>query len=244
MTGVQTCALPIYSKGTSLIERIHRGKTYEPKLTNKLVDVLKGVQEPVFLDIGANIGLISLNLLSNIDNLRIYAFEPGPHQYQYLSKTICDNDLSKQVKLYQEALSNKPGVTSFSVHTSKHASGDGILDTGRSGSTKLIDVKCNTLDNWWESIGLTHIDLIKIDSEGAELWILEGARNLLANSKPIICLEINNENLSPYPYNELDILGYLSGLNYILKTIDSIEVNSENIFELVELTDDFIAMPL
>src|SRR5688500_7650871 len=77
-----------YSKGTSIVTRlIHTGK-YEESVCNMLISSLQNVKQPVFIDIGSNVGLISLAVLKSIKDCRIYAFEPSPHPYKLFKRTI------------------------------------------------------------------------------------------------------------------------------------------------------------
>src|SRR4051812_1217277 len=74
-----------YSKGYGLVNRIRFGnpdRVYESHICKKLALELQGQKEKLFLDIGANIGLVSLYILRNVQDSKIYAFEPAPHQYE------------------------------------------------------------------------------------------------------------------------------------------------------------------
>jgi len=233
-----------YTKGTSIINRILTHNMYEQKLTQNIVKALVPIENPVFMDIGANIGLISLNVLSLLPNTKIYAFEPGPHQNSLLEKTIFDNDLNNHVFLIKKALSKSSGQEDFAIHKHKHASGDGLIDTGRAGVSTRAKVEATTLDLWWSSEKTPNIDVVKIDTEGAELWILQGAATFLKNCGPTIFLEINAENLESYPYGAEDIYIYLKECGYMLKTLEGNNITPENIREYLSETQDFIALPL
>lgn len=232
-----------YTRGTSLIKRLYNNATYEPELTWKMLEILKQKEKPHFIDIGANIGLISINIISALPNSIIYAFEPGPHQNELFNQTILDNSLSEKIKLNNNALGEKKGYVDFEVHDSKHVSGDGLMDTGRSGLTKTIKVTMNTLDDWWEKMGKPEIDVVKIDTEGAELWVLNGSSNLLAMNGPVLFLEINNKNLDAYPYTALDIIEFLNSKGYKTETLGGTPVNGSNLDECLNITQDFVAMP-
>ncbi|MBK6526928.1 MAG: FkbM family methyltransferase [Crocinitomicaceae bacterium] len=93
----------------------------------------------------------------------------------------------------------------FLIHNTQDASGDGFLDTGRAGKSKKIKVKTQKLDDWWRLNANPKIDFIKCDTEGAELFVLRGADDLVRHCKPFILLEIFHTNLQKYPYSALDI---------------------------------------
>lgn len=222
-----------YSKGTSLIDRIKsKNVIYEPETCNLIVSGLKGVDKPIFIDIGANIGLISLHTAKYVPNVLIHAFEPGPHQAELFTKTINANNLSETISLHKIALSNTTGYLDFFVHKSQHVSGDGFFDTERAGHiNEKIKVETKTLDQWWDEQNKPFVNLIKIDTEGAELWVLEGAKELIKTCKPIIITEINRPNYINYPYNEYDVLALLHKYNYTVYTENNIIATKVNIEE-------------
>jgi precorrin-6B methylase 2 len=57
------------------------GKIYEENEINIMKELCAGIPGPVIIDVGANIGLMSLNLYEFIPHSKIYAFEPGPFQF-------------------------------------------------------------------------------------------------------------------------------------------------------------------
>lgn len=232
-----------YSRGTSIVESIKNGKTYEPEITKVLYLELSRSKEMTMLDIGANIGLISLNVLSLFPETKIFAFEPGPHQASFFRKTIQQNNLQQSIELHEIALSNKSHHTPFAVHASKDASGDGFFDTGRAGSTRQILLKTTTLDEWWYGKKKPPVNVVKIDTEGAELLVLMGGNDLVKDCRPIIIFEMHAENLKAYPYDYHDILSWFKKRNYLVKTFGDIEVNQSNMPQLLRGVQDYIAKP-
>lgn len=229
-----------YSRGNSLVTRIKSGELYEPEVTKALLKELRDIEQPVFLDIGANIGLITLNILRSVPNARAFAFEPGHHQYSLLQKTVEANRL-ENIRIYNYALGNSSGDRDFAIHNPNHAAGDGFIDTGRSGSARCVVVKVKTLDEWWEESGYPSVNLIKLDTEGAELWVLQGAIGLLEQCKPTILLEISHANLASYPYNAPDVIRFLNESRFTVETIDGKPASPDTIGQLLEDHVDFIA---
>jgi len=228
-----------------LIDHIARTKIYEPEVSHFIVSILQlFTGTPVFVDVGASIGLITLNVLAELPQTLIYAFEPGPHQYSLFKKTIEANNLIDRVILYNEALSSQLDSSLFAVHDTKHSSGDGFLFTGRAKSAQYISVDCQTLDNWWEINNKKNFNLIKIDTEGSELMILQGAKKAIENCKPIIVLEIWPKNLKVYPYGVEDILSWFDEQNYNVYTLNGHIVNSFNIGTYFGSCDTFVGCPI
>lgn len=235
-----------YTKGAGLINRIRFGNTnslYESDLVDSIYTRLKNIENPIFLDIGANIGLISLAILKKVPNVKIFSFEPGYIAYKSFDTTIFANKLLDNVKLFNLALSDKIGSSSFFYHEDSDTSGDGFINTGRSKSlAKKIVIKTDTLDNWFENQNIDKLDLIKIDVEGAELLVLKGGEISLKKYKPIIFLEISKENLKVYPYTEKEIISYLESINYSLYDLKNMKCSEKNISDMIIDRDTFVAI--
>ena len=209
----------VYSKGTSLVWRMETYGAYEPEVIDALVTELGRSRNRILVDVGANIGLVSLAALAAVPDSRAFAFEPGPHQYALLAETIRRNGLEDRLSLSTLALSDTVGIAQFAVHSSRHAAGDGFLDTGRAGPAQFITVATETFDGWWEGHGRPPVDIVKIDTEGAELHVLRGASEVISLCRPVIFLEISEDNLHAYPYGADDVRAHLEGLGYGLEQL-------------------------
>lgn len=234
-----------YITGSSLIDRIRflsPDKVYERELVESICTKLPSSSQSTFLDIGANIGLISLYVAARKPKVKIYAFEPSGHQNKLFAQTIKYNGLENKIVLSEEAVSNFEGVSKFAASGEGDGSGDGFIDTGRSGKKlDFIEVSTITLDSWWKKSGKPKVDVIKIDVEGAEKWVFEGAVELLQNSKPNIFFEISNLNLANYPYTYKDIVSWLEQQNYEVYDLNGNTYNSESIESVVDSIDIYLA---
>ncbi|MGD8122097.1 FkbM family methyltransferase [Vibrio sp. TRT 2004] len=233
----------VYSPGTSLVGRLTGGSVYEPDVTAAIVREIVEIENPVIFDIGSNIGLISLNILNFNPNAKIFAFEPGLHQRSLFEKTILKNELLSNIELSSIALSDNKGVHDFVIHDSQHASGDGFFDTGRAGKGKVITVETDTLDNFSSSRDLKSLDLIKIDTEGAELAILKGARDTMCTHRPKVIFEMHKDNLLSAMVNPTEILDYFSNIDYEVYTLTRQRVDESNLSTLMETNFDYLAVP-
>lgn len=82
---------------------------------------------------------------------------------------------------------------------------------------KEEEVSITTLDNFIKDNGITKVDLIKIDIEGAELLALQGARKLLENKNaPLIIYESQYATTKGFGYHPIKIINYLKRLGYFL----------------------------
>ena len=157
----------------------------------------------VFLDIGANCGVMSL--VAAAQKARVYAFEPGPEIYPRLQSNVDNNRLQDVVTVISMGLGNTQGRLNYEAND--HIPGNGILG-GDSGPS----VEVTTLDQWISTHPLERIDLIKMDVEGMETQVLEGAMDTLRRFRPIVHLEtlwIQDGEISADPILRiLDQCGY------------------------------------
>lgn len=147
-----------------------------------------------FIDIGANTGFYSLLAATVNPMSKIYSFEPAQGPLYYLSKNVFLNNLEKQISVYPIALSSQSGeVMFYEVKNKKYSylpynlGGIGSL---KEDATKMAySVKTETLDQFISKNSIPHVDLIKIDTEGTENFILNGADESINKFRPIIICE-------------------------------------------------------
>ncbi|MEX1002115.1 MAG: FkbM family methyltransferase [Crocinitomicaceae bacterium] len=203
----------------------------------------KDKESPVILDIGANIGLISLAILKEFPKAKIFAFEPGRHQYELFETTIEKNQLKENILLFDIALSNKNGTADFFVHSTEDASGDGLLDTGRAGKAKLVKIRTLKLDDWWKENGRIDVDLIKCDTEGAEYFVFGFGRELVTQCRPAIVLELFEKNIEKYPFTVKDLFDLFEELEYDFYTLSGEKLTNDNKTEMMSKMAEFQALP-
>lgn len=145
----------------------------------------------VVIDVGANIGyytLIFANLVGKTG--KVIAFEPETKNFELLKKNIAINKLTNVV-LEQKAVSNKTGKVKLFLANS------GIVGhhiNPKEGTENFIEIDSISLDDYLQKNDFTtKIDFLKIDVEGAELKVLEGAKTILQNQNLKIFTEFNRE---------------------------------------------------
>jgi FkbM family methyltransferase len=140
--------------------------------------------KPVVFDVGAHDGETAKRLRQLFPAARIHCFEPFPDSCILLEQaTNGDHDTS----IHRVGLSNRQGTATMNCNAStatnsllgtdpraRETWGEGLLDTGGT-----IEIPITTLDDFCEGEGIERIDLLKIDTQGAEYAVLEGAARLL-----------------------------------------------------------------
>ena len=146
------------------------------------------VENTNMIDIGANIGTFSLMMSKYIsENSHIYAFEPV--YSEIFDMNVKQNDLEDKIKVYPIGLSDKNeklqgGTIDFSIIANY---GFTQIDNLKKSddSTKLI-IEVQKFDD----LNIDNVSFIKIDVEGSERKVLDGAINTILKNKPTILIEI------------------------------------------------------
>lgn len=171
-------------------------------------------------DVGAHYGETALTYKDLFPDANIYSFEPFPHSV----KKFKDNTSKySKIKVFEKAFSNRIQESIFHINTSDAT--NSLLNSNKTdswidGATETKDsirVQTDTIDNFCEMMNIDSIDILKLDVQGAELLVLEGAARMLQNKKiNVIFTEV--EFIEIYTGQPLfhDITAFLSAYNYQL----------------------------
>lgn len=135
-------------------------------------------QKNTFVDVGANIGIWSMAMRSHFKN--VVSFEPST-----LNRECLELNLGKDSDIRPYAVGNEPGKANF--RDAKNNCGDSkIVFEERSN---MYEVEVVRLDDQ----NITNCSLIKIDVQGYEWPVIQGAQHLIETQQPWIIFEINEE---------------------------------------------------
>ena len=187
--------LNIKTNQTSYLTQLLYWEGYQNfEYTDIFIKLIKKIN--VFYDIGANIGYYSLLAELENKNIKVIGFEPANGPLFYFRENIKINKF-KNIRVESLALSDKEGeITFYEIRNKKYTylehnlAGEGNSGSKTSGRNFVpISVKTTTLDKYVENVKEANIDLIKMDTEGTEHFILENSDNVLKLMKPIIICE-------------------------------------------------------
>lgn len=153
-----------------------------------LEELRKLPQGAVFCDVGANIGTSALSACYIVPDCRVISFEPSPRALACLHRMIAENGL-KGVEVVEAAVGAAPGelpLAETEFLAGSHLSV--VKHAMRSQPTALVPVV--TLDDvLLDQKRLDRLDLLKIDVEGFELDVLDGAMRVIDRFKPRMVIE-------------------------------------------------------
>jgi len=168
-------------------------RNYDESGESFFIDKILAPTNPkLCLDIGANIGGYTIELLEKT-NTRVISFEPLPAAFQEL--TNATKHLAERVVLENKGVGSKEDTLTihYNPKALSHASFfEEIKKVGYISNEEKIEVPVTTLDGYCEAKQITEIDLVKIDTEGFESEVFEGALNTFVKIKPkFIQIEFN-----------------------------------------------------
>ena len=186
----------------------HYHERYEADLVQRLLG-----EDDVFWDVGANVGYFTLVAATALKNRgRIVAFEPGKNAYARLTENLALNPW-RNIQTYPVAVTDREGEAVL------HLLGD-IADSSASlypaAQAQAGQEVCRTvaLDHFLDSEGLRPPNLVKLDAEGAELAVLQGAQKLIADSPPLWLMEMEEQNLLAAGASKAAVAQFLAGCGY------------------------------
>jgi FkbM family methyltransferase len=153
-------------------------------------------REPMIFDVGANVGQTALRYRELFPSATIHCFEPFPPSFERLREAL-ERDAKARLHLLALAASggsarlkaNRSAATNSLLASDRRAAhywGGGLLDTEHE-----VEVQTRTLDEFCSSEGIGHVDVLKLDVQGAEYAVLEGAREMLAAQRiDVIYMEV------------------------------------------------------
>lgn len=184
-------------------------RSIEAEDGNMLIKLASNCQ--MILDIGANVGWYSLHF-DKLPNVRkIYAFEPIPYTFNYLTEHLKMNGAEK-VSTFNFGFSDTSDEKIFYWTNAENGAASMVNIRERS---EIEEVKCKVvpLDDFMKSRD-DMVDLIKCDVEGAELFVFKGGIETIKRCKPIIFTEMLRKWSAKFNYHPDDIIKLFEEIGY------------------------------
>lgn len=182
----------------------------EQYLVSTILKTFIKSKQPVFFDVGANVGDFSNELHHHFPHAQIHAFEPHPANFEKLQTNVesraCTHNLALGSEAGELTLFDRAD-SDGSAHASLFAE---VISEIHGQQTVSTHVKVDTLDEFTQREEIESIDFLKIDTEGNELAVLQGASNLLSAGK-IGCIH--------FEFNEMNVVSrvFLRDIRLLLK---------------------------
>ena len=257
---------PFYGTGKRIIER--SGLKFEVDITegldlslflfgnfqkhvsdNKYINLH---EDAIVFDVGANVGIMSLNFAQKIRNGKVYAFEPTHYAMRKLKRNLelnpelaslilpintfvsSEEKKSIDIKAFSSwKIDKKVGTDQHQVHGGSAMSTDGVPTI--------------TLDEYVKEENIISLDFIKIDTDGHEFDVLSGASQTISRFKPDIIFELGQYVMEERGIDFMVYESYFNKLKYMLSdAATNNEITKNNYRKMIPAqgTIDILALPI
>lgn len=180
-------------------------------------------EDAVIFDIGANIGFLTLNFARSCPQGLVFSFEPDSQNFESLQRNVKSNKF-KNVKIFQKALGSRTETATLYKLYSNNPGANRILSKEPDQQHELEHVEVTSLDEIIAELAVSKIDLLKIDVEGFERFVLEGSKKVIEKWKPILFIELAEVNLAEHGLTAASLVNYVESLGYNVTDAKSMSV--------------------
>jgi FkbM family methyltransferase len=205
---------------SDLFKRLLMTKQYEPELVKCSLQYLNKKRDVI--DVGANIGFYTVLFAKNLEGKSVLSIEPTVNSLRRLYKNIQLNKVENNVIVFEGAVSNKSGITEIKTIDGKEEySTLGGWEHPAITNTRYIlqKVKLETID---ELVIRYSLDpgFMKVDVEGMEHLVFEGAKMVLNKYRPIILTELSNPLLKSNGSSSIEIVNFIKSHDYNIRDVE------------------------
>lgn len=169
-------------------KKISKTGLYEKENIEFCLGLLRQLGNPVVMDVGANIGNHAL-AFSTVAAC-VHAFEPLPQVFDILEQNIRQNDLAN-ILAHPFALSDENGEGIIHMVSDRNIGASSFAKPPHL-SSQALNVTKRRGDDIVNELGLERIDLLKIDVESHEAFVLKGLEQSIRRFRPLIIMEWND----------------------------------------------------
>lgn len=189
-----------------------------------LEEVIK--PKDVCVDVGANVGAVTVLMAHQASKGKIFSFEPTPSLVPKINENVVINNFENRVEVIEKAVANKNGKLSFALTSESEVN---HISTERDEHSTTVT--STSLDSFLKRKQVKDLDILKVDVEGAELSVFQGAKKSLKDKRVSIIVFEVNKNIEDFGSTKQELLQYLERFGYSLYQINSkgLEVHLEKV---------------
>jgi FkbM family methyltransferase len=177
---------------------------------------------PVILDVGAHLGQTAQRYRASFPTATIHCFEPFPPSFAALRAAT-----ARDTRIHSHAVAVGESVGTAALHANRSSATNSLLETDARGRTywggevlstdSTVEVPVTTLDRFCAEASIAHVDILKLDVQGAEYAALSGARELFrARAIDVVYMEMITAPTYVGQRELHDYLALFRSLGYVL----------------------------
>ncbi|MFO1160110.1 MAG: FkbM family methyltransferase [Reyranellaceae bacterium] len=197
-----------------------------------------------FVDVGANEGLYTVFAAHRVGAAgRVLSVEPSSRERAVLKRNIELNRF-ENVTVVPHALAAEAGFASLQVAPKLHGGHNTLGGFAHEGIAAIgaEQVPVETFDAMAQRLSIDHVDVMKIDVEGAEVKVLRGARRMLMRCRPTLLIEANESALRGQGTSTTELVALLQSLGYEIRVFSYRTGEAELLTEGGTLSANIVAI--
>lgn len=199
-----------------------------------------GTKKGCVIDIGVNVGLYLVKLKAISDTIPYYGIDSNPACIFYTQELIRLNHFT-QAKLFTTALGESNEIADFYTNSNADTMGSLIKDHHSYNENYSFSTMITTADNLINMLKIKQISVIKIDVEGAEIYVLKGMENTIKQYNPYIYIEILETNTQDKIDTAMEICNFIQNMSYSILGINLHSGQTEAIQDITQVGVDYEA---
>jgi FkbM family methyltransferase len=233
-----------FPSGSHIFERACAEGIYEQDIINLILSLVEPGTH--YFDVGANIGLLSVPVLASRPRVKVVSIEASPATLPFLYKTHASAVRREDWTIIGAAIAAEIGEAEFWSGGGARGAFDGLRDTGRGGPKHSVRVPVRTLDDIWHECGCPSVSVIKIDIEGGEYLALQGAKEVISCTKPVLFVEWTDKNLRAHGVESHDLLHLCAEMDYAVHLVPGLARIDTKLMLCMAMaqTEAFVLVPL
>lgn len=184
----------------------------ETRMVLKILDYYKKRQNFTVLDVGANVGWYTLNIMKQYPAMNVFSFESVPVSYERLKNNLKLNNLDIN-QLINIGFYKENGEMEF-YYDIEGSGASSLVNLRDKEKINKILVTVKKLDDWIADNKLDSIDFIKCDVEGSELLVYQGGEDSIKKYHPIVFSEMLRKWSAKFGYHPNDIINFYRNIGY------------------------------
>lgn len=196
-------------------------------LNNRVGEEQK-IGKKIIIDIGANVGRVSLHLSKHHGNYSVYALEPVKSTYNWLLRNLSLNSsFSSGIIPFNLGCYNENTELKFYVPIENEAASARPIEDDyykkSDSKEEVTEIVCKVkkLDDFCYDNSILSVDFIKVDTEGAEKFVFEGGQKVLDQLKPVVYTEMLRKHAARFSYHPNEIIELFKKLGYSAYVIEN-----------------------
>jgi len=224
---------------SDLFKRLVVNKCYEPKLAQCCIDLIDKNRDAI--DVGANVGFFTVLFAKTLNNRKVLSIEPTNLALSRLYKNILLNQVQDKVIVFEGVVANSIGEVEIKTIAGREEySSIGVMKhpaIAIENNFLLEKVVSTTIDDLTNQYSIDP-GFIKVDVEGVEHLVFDGARKTLLNNRPIILSELSDYLLRQNGSSAKAVVNLIKEYNY--DVINPLAPNMPLVFEEI---NDILCLP-